>query len=127
MCLHRITEDKPCKRGYKVVRKFGGNYLSLFKGDKPLLLGEWLGEKDYRSMPKLEKLGIVAYGVDDTYIANTYSTGFHVYHLKKDAVSYAGFGRVVVTVQVRKPTATGFENKRKVTVAKEIKLLKVVQ
>jgi len=129
MCLCELTTDKPCKRGFKIVRVDDmGEYYPMYRNaDKTLPKGVWLHEEDYRD----ELGGLISVGGT----TKTYQKGFHVYHHRRDAEYIKGFevkdepDRLVriVQVQVHEPVAVGLQSGSiRVTVAKQIKIGKEV-
>ena len=124
MCLDKLDERvKPCKTGYKVVRRReDGKLYGLHYGLDTLPLGDWLHEMEYRTEWD------VRIDMDD---GSSYPVGWHVYHEKpyKKCDQH-----VIVKVEVKEPIATGYEinwasmygDSRKVTVAKKIKITEVL-
>ena len=139
MCLTHIdTFIRPAKIGYKVMLKTEGGFIPSYdmfpayihvciQGNKPILKNKWVNEKEYRLYPAKENL----YVPEDLKGKQTYSTGFHCYHKKKDARTRIRLQEVnceaIVKVAIRKPIATGYQFERKITVAKEIKILEEVR
>ena len=126
MCLHKLEKFSPCRVGYKVMRcNLDGTLRGEFYDTaRPYPLDTWIEAKQYQGV-KRQRL------IKDKFYHVSYPTGFHVYHLKKDAVRGVGLSHslrvVCVKVAVRKPVATGYQlHDTKVTVAKQIKILKVL-
>jgi len=122
MCLDTKGRFKPCKIGYKLMELKDGMLFGEFRGqDKPRQQWVWLDEKDFRFV-----------SFDNTIITSDsnseYPIGWHIYNRLDDAVQQKSHHYSVVKVSVKNPVAVGYEGsaRRRVTVAKHIKILKVL-
>lgn len=126
MCLDNKGTFKPCKVGYKIMRRdddgeLTGEYRSL----KPRKVGAWLDEASFRGLPAD---GSPCPTTNDS--GSPYPYGFHVYNIREDAESHydmfcLSHRHAIVKVAIRNPLAVGYEgcSRRRVTVAKQIKIL----
>ena len=125
MCLNFVDEKmKACKVGWKVIRQRGNGFLySQYASTKPLEIGKWLDEKDYRDED--------GDGFDDyieTDWLTKYPRGWHIYNHKKAVQVLLLANEIVVKVEVKEPRCSGKQGhfyKTQVTVAKFIKITKV--
>jgi hypothetical protein len=117
MCLSRITRrvSKPSKKekvGYKVYSRDGGTlYSQNYSVDgkqntEAVPTNKWLRAKATRVYPDFGRLSY-------------YSTGFHVYQTKEEAMEHS-YGAVVVPVLVREVTYYGTQCGAKVMVARKM-------
>ena len=125
MCLRKLARFKPCKIGYKVMYMSGGNfYGEYYSRNKPRKLGAWLHERGFRDKH-------ITVGTIDTDHGKSCPRGWHIIHRKDDALGWlraSGFGNVCVKVSVREPLAVGYQGgDMKVTIAKQIKILRIVE
>jgi hypothetical protein len=117
MCLDRLNSNiDPCESGYKVFfLQDGGLYGDWMSTHMKRPTDEWLNEKDFR--PEVDKAMI-----STNQEGGLYKAGWHVFHNRRDAVSWAcgdsvlaedteahmaRFGYCVRKVDVRTPTTTG--------------------
>jgi len=127
MCLYYKGNFKPCKVGYKVVRLRGGKMFAEMQGNnQELQQGAWLNEEYYRAPHHSGEKLIHAGGFHYPY-------GWHIFHTKDAAMSWKltpplSSMFAIVKVAVKEPVATGLHaSHRKITVAKQIKILGIVQ
>jgi len=133
MCLDRKGTFKPCKVGYKVMLLVVDNQLvGEWQGlSKPRKLGVWLDESEFRIFDEEHLTTLRTW-----YSKSKYPIGWHIYNSVADAVELIGYGSkeivppgyTVVKVSVRNPVAVGYQGmfNRRITVAKQIKILKVL-
>ena len=126
MCLHKLEKFSPCRVGYKVMQEDSEGNLrgEFYDAVKPYPLGTWIEAKQYQGV-KRQRL------IKNDFYHVSYPTGFHVLHRRNEAARGVGLSHslrvVCVKVAVRKPVATGYQlYDVKVTVAKQIKILKVL-
>ena len=125
MCLDRKGRFKPCKVGYKVMIRNGSQLVGYWRNiSKERKLGVWLSELDFRNSDESspDTLGTMFSG-------SHYPYGWHIYHSIEDVkVSYPSLTTAIVKVSVKNPVAVGYEGKlrRRVTVARQIKILEVI-
>ena len=116
--MSRVEKFRPCRTGYKTVRKQRVGLYSPSCWNRCTLfpIGEWV-----ETGPGW---------IQATY-GGGYTAGFHVFHTKKAAQEWLDdFDEVLVRVQVKEPVATGLDGvmgEARVTVAKQIKILEEVQ
>jgi len=120
MCLDVIRNFKPCEIGYKAVYKIDGEFYPPLGSIKPLPLGIWLKEKDYR-LSVYGNLQFIGGGEVQ------YPFGWHIFHTKKAAKGWYPGGFLVLRVRVRGAHTVGLQDGQKITVAKEIKILEEVR
>lgn len=127
MCLDKLAKFPPCKTGYKVYYKcWDGDLFSECRtpaNHKPILRnGELMHEYDYRPLYGKDVL-------DATKSSDTYRTGFHVFHTLYAARRWhAGYHRAVIArVEVVTPIVTGLQDGFRITVAKKVRVLGIVQ
>lgn len=120
MCLENVQKvnlvtKRNARKGYKVVirRKPSRNYYRGFYFSSMLIPGKWITD--------LNK------GVIPADSGETYTSGFHFYSSKRDAIMHCSenLGEVVFEVRGAGIITTG-DNSGKTYVAKQIKLLKQV-
>jgi len=125
MCLDKLAKFEPCEVGYKVMKiDFVGDLHGEFYNGEVVPQNVWLDEKKFR----------LGYYSKRRRIVNpcwncSYPFGFHIYHYKKDALSWwadASY-QVCVKVAIKEPRAVGYQNNRRITVAKQIKVLSIVK
>ena len=129
MCLdHLIKLDKRSqtliKRGFG-WRVFGKNYkgelLSTLQGNfKPMPINRWLDEKDFRNKEHNKKRYLYI------MFRYPYPYGFHIFLTRKDAIAWANETCEYITLKVKfkNIVAQGYQDGRKVIVAKNIMILK---
>jgi hypothetical protein len=124
MCLEKVTSKKDSTRtgiGWKVFsHNLTGQFVNI---STPRPVGEWLDEKDFRTILDLRKRVIKA---DDRI---TYPIGWHIWVTKPEA----SLDKTVRKVRYRKVIAEGFQSGRfvngklrKVIIAKEIFICKEI-
>ena len=126
MCLNRLDgKVKPCKKGYKVMLRSGGDLYTPTMGvDKPIPQGLLVSEARWRYTDGAWNLP----SGDGGY----YPTGWHVFHTKAAARFWRGEtldacgGYCIVKVEASVPVATGWQGGHKVTVCKKIKITEVL-
>lgn len=129
MCLDRLETFKPCTVGYKIIYRDYCNkrfYRFLIKGYGSFLPKIWLNESSYRYPGDGETLPLEL-GNDSNF---TYPIGFHICHTIAGAiVHFRKFGftdSILVKVKIRQAVATGYQFGHKVTVAKEMYIIKEI-
>ena len=135
MCLDFVDEKmKACKVGWKIIRQKNDGFLySEFVVTKPLEIGKWLDEKDYRDGDEDEDY----IEIEDVW-SKEYPRGWHIYNRKKDALSQLPYAQytsngsntyVMFRVKVDKPLCSGMQyvimGAVEITVSKFIKITKV--
>jgi hypothetical protein len=101
--------------GYKEFDYNKGRlHFKFFNCYKRLPIGKWLKEEDYREQKSVDRIGY-------QNISKWYKTGFHIY---VDNPLYAGIYSGIRKVKFRKVVAKGWQDGRKVIVAKEMYIFK---
>lgn len=123
MCLHDLAKFRPCKVGYKVMKTDSkGNLRSEYYNEEVVPQNVWLDEKDFRYPDRKRTIS----GLGRLH----YPFGWHIYHVKKQALEHiqcmAPTYLVCVKVELREPVAVGYQSDKRVTVAKQIKILNIV-
>ena len=139
MTLEKLTDFSPCKVGYKIVFEDleTKTLWGISNSSKELRVGEWLDEKEYRSVD-VDTIIILSKPQAERYSAERYSVGWHVFHILKDAelvksihLSPTGYILRIIEVEVSESVATGCQflaaKNLACTVAKKIKILKVLE
>lgn len=126
MCLDRKVAFNPTKMGYKILDKRGDKLCSSLYGkrdNQPLRV--WLDERDYRDNYAINKEEL--HTETSKYL---YPIGWHIFHTLEGAERWREdihWPTCIVKVEVLEPVATGYQDKRRVTVAKKIKILRTVK
>lgn len=123
MCLDRKARFKPCRIGYKIVRRQNKHLFSEIRGNRKVLTkGVWLDEKDFRYDCDSRRKMIYERR------SPTYPYGWHIFHSIEGAKNWMlGIDTgVLIKVSVKEPVATGYQHQAKITVAKQIKILGIV-
>ena len=120
MCLDRLAD-------FEIPDPGVGWKLFSIEESKPHISGfftweysvfyEWLNEKDFRNKAQAEKCLY-------TYLEGNqpYPFGFHIYLDKLEDV-YCSIDEIILPVRFRHVVATGYEDRKKVVVAKEMMIL----
>lgn len=122
MCLDKINVGvDPCKEGWKVfLIKDGKLYGILFDCKKEIPIGKWIHERNYRNW----LMDILCRTNTISVFDGVYEKGFHVFHEYEDARNWSSAEHLVIKkVEVREPVATGYQDNKKVTVCKKIKVI----
>ena len=129
MCLRKKGRFKPARFGYKVMRRSEVNpkwFRSELRGSGRIEQGKWVDEKDFRQHPDEANLTL-------DYKPVWYPTGWHIFHSLESARDWmpsrehAGYETYcIVKVSIREPVAVGYQDVGRVTVAKQMKILRVV-
>lgn len=125
MCLDKVAEFKPCKVGYKIMRENNrGKLVGACYTGEISQQGVWLDEKDFRDYKDKGRARISEYHMP-------YPFGFHVFHTKQSALDwrapFTSYGFPCVKVEVREPVAVGYQYRKRITVAKQIKIIGIVK
>ena len=123
MCLDKKGTFKPCKVGYKTMMMSGSRLVGYWRNTvKDRKLGVWLDELDFRDSDASEPDTLRT-----TYSGSHYPYGWHIWHSIEAARRLKGL-YATAKVSVRNPVAVGYEgtlHRRRVTVAKQIKILSI--
>ena len=129
MCLNKLAKFKPCGVGYKIMRHEGPIlYGEYYTTEHPREVGLWLDEKNFRD----DFIKSDTINIDRGNKMELYPSGWHIFHSKRQALIWkAATSKVLkdlvcVKVEVKEPLAVGYQNNRRITVAKQIKILSIV-
>jgi len=126
MCLDKLDASfKPCDIGYQVKRKTPTGYTALYYPDRRNPVNEWDSKVRTRTVLRIGET-YRAVPVRTGNMNHRYDAGFHVFHTLHSAKSYrkSHWGSTVIKVKTGGKRITGKQNRRMVTVASEITLLK---
>jgi len=136
MCLDCLKKFKVPKIGYKVifqdVKDSSWYPLCVYDTRKPLILGEWLEEEDYRPDYTKEDIGIMITPFE------SYPFGWHTFQSFEGARRWRGTPKgtaIIVRVEIEDVVATGIQvmwsklrrHCFQVIVSKKIKILEEVK
>lgn len=121
MCLDSLTQAEAIKIGYKVF-KYDPEQKTLMpsiRGNRVLLVGEWLNEICYRPYYANE--------IIQTKLGEEYKTGWHVFHEDARYRCMLDYSEQVWEVECDDLQATGYEGDYLVSVFKYIRIIKQIK
>jgi len=119
MCLYKFGKFNTRKKiGFKIFNDENHYLSSYIRGSmKRLPVGKWLNEKDYRDKTDFNMKYL---RTEDKY--ENYKFGWHIYYYKSDE-NYFSSWCVKRKVKFRKIVAKGYQDGKRIVVAKEIYII----